>query len=264
MRGAVVAVMLIVALLIGAGGGYLFRASNEPFSSSVSTTTVPAITLTETSLSSVLLTSTLTTTTTRILPVTSGIGLLASTNGTAFKVGQEVAVTAILFNPSGQSYNVTTVAQYPFNGLLMFNQNWAPCYYYSPVEILVLKGNFTASGVMATVSSIGPNPATSLGCMENEDFRSFRFEPTSSLAFVAFNYSGTGSQVSVAGPQNASARVSTNGYWDNSTSLTYPASYASYGNYSYITAPHQFVKGIYTVAVGDEWGQLVVIHITVE
>jgi len=100
-------------------------------------------------------------------------------------------------------------------------------------------------------------------CYEYENLRSFRFEPTSGLAYVASIYSETGS-VSVAGPQSASVTVSTNGYWDNNTLLYLPSSYTSTGNYGFLKAQHPFVAGVYTIAVGDEWGQLVVFHVTVD
>jgi len=190
--------------------------------------------------------------------------LQVSTNGTTINVGQELAVTATLFNPSGQNYNVSASYNWPFNGLLMFGQSWPYCYYYSPIELLVLKGNFSASEVVSTAENIGPKPTSGASCFEHEDYTSFRFEPSSDLVYVASLYSVTGNTpLPVAGPQNASITVSTDGYWDNNTTLAYPSSYAS-GNYSFLEAQHQFVEGVYTVAVADEWGQLAVIHVTVE
>jgi len=193
----------------------------------------------------------------------SEVELLASTNGTTIKVGQELAVTATLFNPLGQNYNISTNNHWSFNGLLMFSPTWPYCYFYSPFELLVLKGNFSVSGVISTAENIGPNATSGMFCYEHKDYSSFRFEPTSGSVYVASRYSVTGN-VSVIGPQNASVTVSTNGYWDNNTSLSYPSSYASTGNYAFLEAQHPFVEGVYTIAVGDEWGQLVVIHVTVD
>jgi hypothetical protein len=189
-----------------------------------------------------------------------------STNGTTISVGQELAITAALFNPSGQSYNVSASSyQWPFNGLLMFSHSWNYCYFYSPLELLVLKGNFSASEVTSTAESIGPNTTSGMFCFEQEDYTSFSFEPSSDLVYVASVYSVTGNaSLPVVGPQNASVTVSTNGYWDNDTTLSYPSSYTTTGNYSFLDAQHPFVEGVYTIAVGDEWGQLVVIHVTVE
>ena len=196
---------------------------------------------------------------------TSVLELLVSTNGTTIRAGQELAVTATLFNPSGQDYNISTSSQWPFNGLLMFSQSWPFCYFYSPFELLVLKGNFSVSGVMLTVQSIGPNTTSGMFCFEESGYSSFRFEPSSDVVHVAGSFSvGGRSSTSVIGPQNASITLSTNGYWDNNTLLSYPSSYTSSGNYSFLQAGHPFVEGVYTIAVGDEWGQLAVIHITVE
>ena len=192
----------------------------------------------------------------------SGIQLLASANETSIRAGQRLAVTATLFNPSGENYDVSTGSHWPFNGLLMLSKGWPYCYFYSPFELLVLKGNFSVAGVISTVNSIGPNTTSGMFCYENEDLRSFNFEPTSSLASVASIYSETGN-ASVAGPQNASVTVSVNGYWDNNTLLYLPASYTSTGNYSFLEAQHPFAAGVYTIAVGDEWGQVAILHLIV-
>jgi hypothetical protein len=187
-----------------------------------------------------------------------------STNGTTIKVRQELAISATLYNPLGQNYNISTNNLWPFNGLLMFSQTWPYCYFYSPIELLVLKGNFSVSGVISTAESIGPNTTSGMFCFEHADYRSFRFEPSSDLVYVAGLFSILGNApTSVVGPQNASITVSTNGYWENDTYLSYPSSFSS-GNYSFLEAQHPFVEGVYTIAVGDEWGQLVVIHVTVE
>ena len=178
-------------------------------------------------------------------------------------MGQELAVTATLFNPSSQGYNITTGNRWPFNGLLMFSQTWPYCGFYSPIELLVLKGNFSVSGVIATAQTIGPNTTSGMFCFEQGNYQNFRFEPSSDSVYVASRYSVTGN-VSVIGPQNASLTVSTNGYSDNNTLLSYPSSYTSTGNYAFLEAQHPFVEGVYTIAVGDEWGQLVVIHVTVD
>jgi hypothetical protein len=45
---------------------------------------------------------------------------------------------------------------------------------------------------------------------------------------------------------------------------TYPTPYAGLGQYNFLAAQHSFVQGVYTVAVADEWGQLDVVHLTVE
>ena len=189
--------------------------------------------------------------------------MLVSTNGTTIRAGQELAITATLFNPLGQNHNISTKNLWPFNGLLMFSQSWPYCYFYSPIELLVLKGNFSVSGVISTAESIGPNTTSGMFCYEQENFTSFKFEPSSDLVYVASIYS-VGSSLSIIGPQNASITVSTNGYWDNDTLLYYPSSYVSPGNYSFLDAEHPFAEGVYTIAIGDEWGQLAVIHVTID
>jgi len=243
------AVMIIVVLVVL---GFLAYLGSQPTSSFGGGNTIRIGSTTQTSIHVTSQT------------IASELELIVSTNETTIRAGQELAVTVTLYNPLGQNYNISTNNAWPFNGLLMFSQSWPYCYFYSPFELLVLKGNFSVSGVISTTQSIGPNTTSALGtCWEQEDYRNFRFEPSSDWVYVASRYSVTGN-VSVVGPQNASVTVATNGYWDNDTLLSYPSSYASTGNYTFLEAQHPFVEGVYTIAVGDEWGQLVVIHVTVD
>jgi hypothetical protein len=189
----------------------------------------------------------------------TGPSLQASTNGTTIREGQNLAINATLFNTQSQSLLVSTTYDWPIAGLLMFSQNWPPCGYYSPLELIVLRGNFTPNELKA----MGPGSTPGLGCFEHQDYVSFRFEPSSNVVYVTGSWSVTGN-VSTHGPQRASITVTVNGYWDNGSSLNYPTSYVSSGDFDFLAAQHPFVKGVYTIAVADEWGQLSAIYVKVE
>lgn len=204
------------------------------------------------------MTSTLTITATASPTTPAGMSLRVSVNGTTIHEGGNVAITATLVNTLDQNNNVSTSYKWPFYGLLMFNQNWPPCVYYSPFELVVLRGNYSSGQLIA----MGPGGGPGYGCMEDWAISSFMFEPNSDLTYFTASWGVT--RISTSGPVNTSVTVTTNGYWDNSSSLTYPTPYAGLGQYNFLAAQHSFVQGVYTVAVADEWGQLDVVHLTVE
>jgi hypothetical protein len=187
-----------------------------------------------------------------------GLSLQLSVNGTTISVGEKVAITATLFNTLNQSNEAYVSYNWPLHGLLMFSQSWPPCGYYSPIEMVVLKGNYSSDQLEA----MGPGGTPGLMCMENTAFMHFVFEPSSDSVYVTDSYSVTGS-VSTYGPVSASMTVATNGYWDLNSSLSYPTSYAGLGHFNFLPAQHAFVPGVYTVVIADEWGQLAVVHVTV-
>jgi hypothetical protein len=178
-------------------------------------------------------------------------------NGTTIGEGEDVAITATLFNSLSQNDNVSTSSNWPFYGLSIYNENWPPCAYYSPLELVVLKGSYSLS----QMREIGTGPLFEDSCMESSSYISFDFQPNNDSAYVTGSYSVTGN-VSTYGPVNASVTLTTNGYWDNSSSIAYPPEYGS-SEYGFLAAQHPFVPGVYTIAIGDEWGELVVSHLTV-
>jgi len=187
-----------------------------------------------------------------------GLSLQLSVNGTTISEGENVSITATLFNTLNQSNEAYVSYNWPLRGLLMFSQSWPPCGYYSPVELMVLKGNYSLDQLKA----MGPGGTPALGCMEDMAFTHFMFEPHSDSVNVTESWSVTG-EVYTYGPVSASMTVATNGYWDLNGSLSYPTSYAGLGHFDFLPAQHVFLPGVYTVATADEWGQMTVVHLTV-
>ena len=222
------------------------------------TTTTTSLSATVTATRTMTTTQTVTTTLSQGPP--PGISLQVVVNGTTMAKGDEMAITATLFNsPIGQDNSIAPSYNWPIYGLLMFNQNFPPCQLYSPFELVVLKGNYTSDQLMA----MGPPGTPSYMCAETTNIIAFTFYPNSASTRVTGLYDVTDS-ISTYGPINASVTLATNGYWDNSSSLAYPVEYSGLGDYSFLSAQHPFIQGVYTVAVADEWGQLDIIHITVE
>ena len=179
-------------------------------------------------------------------------------NGSTIGEGEDVAITATLFNPLPQNNNVSVSSDWPFYGLSMYDENWPPCAYYSPLELVVLEGNYSLSQMRETPTG----PLFEDSCMESYTINSFNFQPDNDSVYVT-GKSSESLNVSTYGPVDASVTVTTNGYWDNSSSIAYSPDYGSSG-LGFLAAQHPFVPGVYTIAVGDEWGELVVFHLTVE
>lgn len=90
------------------------------------------------------------------------------------------------------------------------------------------------------------------------------FQPRTSIANITAS-SCCSSGTFQAGPDNLSLNFTTSGYWDllNFTKqLNPPIIGPQYPPRPPVATP--FVPGPYTVAVEDEWGQVALLHFTVE
>ena len=190
----------------------------------------------------------------------TGLSLRISVNGTTINEGEKLAITATIFNTLHSYSTVLPKDSWPFRGLLMFSGNWPPCEYHSPFEIVVLKGNYSGEQVRA----LDPGSVPEGTCKESWTIENLNFTANSDMVLVvARSISLPGYGIRTSGPVSVSITLTTNGYWVVSGLLSYPTSYGG-GEYSYLPAPHPFTKGAYTIAVGDEWGQVDVVHLTVE
>lgn len=243
MKKEILAIAVVALVVASFGAGYLEGAGNQRTVTSVST-----------------IVSSTTKTVTVEADVPNGMSLTLSTNATVIHLGDRLAITANLHNDLNQTNEISVGYHWPFLGILMFNQNWPPCGIFSPLELVVLKGNYSTSEIVG----MGPGSSPSYLCMEDTEYFSFSFAPSSSQSLVTGRYSESTSNETI-GPYNTSLTVATNGYWIlNGSQPTYPTSYSGLGNYNFLPAPQSFAPGIYTVAVADEWGQLAIMHLTVE
>jgi hypothetical protein len=190
----------------------------------------------------------------------SGVQLSVSTNATQIKVGQSLQVNISLYNTLSEVNVVPTFDDWLLRGVPV--ALWPPCYLAYPgsdftvAEAVVVRGYYT----IANISSVA-NVRFGILCMENVDVDHAIFQPSSSQANLTGLY-GTLNQT--LGPFQLSANFTTNGYWDllnNSLLPNPPVINNQFPPLSPTATP--FVRGVYTVAAADEWGQAVILHFVV-
>jgi hypothetical protein len=191
-------------------------------------------------------------------PVSSqGLRLDLAYNTTILNPGQRLNVIVSLFNTLASANTVATSGDWLFQGVSV--AMWPPCYYNMPVEAVVLKGNYTLQD-LRTVANVTFHTL----CMESVTIDHATFQPSSSQATLTGIYGVSGAN-QTSGPFKLSANFTTSGYWDllnNSRQLNSPI----LGANQYPPLPPtatEFVPGVYTVAVADEWGQAVILHVVV-
>ena len=185
-----------------------------------------------------------------------GLRLTLLTNSTELVVGQGLNVTLSINNALGTVNSVK-----PSNDWLMHGVPvalWPPCYFGLPAEAAVLQGNFTAQDI-----SSAANVSFSYMCMESVGVDHVMFQPNSDQVNLTGKYDVTGKNGTL-GPFHLSLSFTTRGSWDLqnlSQQLNIPILGEQYPPRPPTSVP--FAPGIYTVAVGDEWGQVVLIHVMV-
>ncbi|MDA4119702.1 MAG: hypothetical protein OK436_03850 [Thaumarchaeota archaeon] len=256
---------LIVGLLIGAGVIYTLAGASLG-RTITATTTSPAVTNTTT--------VTVSQTSQAVAAFASnGLRLSTSINATKLTMGQKLNISISLFNtlptpnafwglnvapsPSGQARNWTfygvQVATWPECTLQL------PFGWPFPIEVLVLKGNYTAQ----ELSSSATVPF-SFNCGASA-FPRFAFGPNSDLVNITYLASGVGNKP--VGLYRLSSNLVVSGYW-NLTSLAEQASSSpicvpAVSHACGLPAFTPFAPGVYTVGVTDEWGQFNVLHFQV-
>jgi hypothetical protein len=246
MRGAAAA--LVIALLVGAGAGYLFGNATKVTVTSVSTTTVFPATVTKTLLSTATLMTTGSTTTNAFAISPYGLNFSMSINGTLLNPNQSIEITASIFNALTNANNITAnVNNYQFLGYHLFPDPAG--YWTGPYLFVVLNGSYTPQ----SLNGLGGRGWAENGVSaESSTPWSYRFGPSSGSATIATNLCTFACQNTTVGPYRSSASVVVRGYW------TIPVKTGSYPS-----PPKPFIAGVYTAAIGDEWGAVLVLHFTV-
>jgi hypothetical protein len=268
MKSEVVAVALVVLIAASLGIGYLAgsgaRSTQTGASSSSASTSGVQTNSTKSSQSS----TTMSTSSTGQLAgnastvYSNGLRLSLSMNATRISAGQDLQVNVSLFNTLPKVNSVPTSNDWPFLGIPV--ALWPPCFYASPSStvaeavVVVLPGYYT----LANISSAA-NVQFGIRCMEGVDVDHVVFQPSSSQANVTGIYDVV-SQNDTLGPYNLMANFTTRGYWDllnNSRQVNPPV----LGDQEPPLSPTAtvFVPGVYTVAVADEWGEAVILHLMV-
>jgi hypothetical protein len=169
---------------------------------------------------------------------TNGLSLSLSLDTTIYQSGQGVLITVDEQNILSTPNNVPSVYKWALSGLSL-----SPCGTNSfPFGVAVFQGDYTTTGVLTATPLVLYNPNELPPCPAIPAIAEYDFLPSSDLANEIVDNEFNSETI----PMNQSITVTY--YWP--------------GSGKNITQ-HDFETGIYTVAGGDEWGNLVVVHFTV-
>lgn len=188
---------------------------------------------------------------------TNGLRLTVSSNASELTVGQHLNVSLSIVNTISKVNMVK-----PSNDWLMHGVPvalWPPCYFGLPVQVAVLQGDHNSQDIQAAT-----NVAFNYVCMEAVTVDRVIFQPNSDQVNLTGVYSVNQSNQTL-GPFHMSLSFTTGGYWNLqnlSSELNIPILGEQYPPRQPAYIP--FSPGEYTVAVGDEWGQVALLHFMVQ
>lgn len=169
---------------------------------------------------------------------TNGLNLSLSTDATTYQTGQEISITVDEKNTLSTQNNVPSAYKWPTSGLSL-----SPCGTNSfPFGVAIFHGDYTATDVSTATPLVLYNPNELPPCPVIPAITAYDFLPSSDLATEIVDNEFNSQAIAM----NQSVTVTY--YWN--------------GNGKNVTQ-RDFEPGIYTVAGGDEWGNLVVVHFTV-
>jgi hypothetical protein len=211
--------------------------------------------------------------TTSTVTSANGVELQASINVSTITEGQGLGISVTVFNNLTEINSVPAGNNWAIQGFPI--AVWPPCNFILPIEFVVLKGDYGINALEAMATGSAVEIAVPNVCMEGSSVTHIVFMPKSSYAILhGPGPQGGGSGYDpnqVVGSADLASKFTINGYWD------YPLTYAdSQDLQTPVTggvqfqfpevgpvAAHSFVSGVYTLAVADEWGQVVILHFTV-
>lgn len=185
-----------------------------------------------------------------------GLRLTAKVNATEIMVGQSLNVSLSIANTLPGVDSVKPSNVWLFHGVPV--ALWPPCYFGLPAQAAVVEGNYTLQDIQTAA-----NVTFSYMCMEGVTVDHVIFQPNSDQVNLTGIYDVTGANQSL-GPFHMSLSFTTGGYWNLqnlSREINIPIIGEQYPPRPPAYVP--FVPGEYTIAVADEWGQAVVLHLTV-
>jgi hypothetical protein len=152
-------------------------------------------------------------------------------------------------------YEVSASNDWQFQGVPI--GLWPTCYIGPSAEVVILNGSYTLQDLQKVANVFLGNTS----CTEGMFVDHVIFQPSSdqvNITGIAFT-----NQAQSLGPYRLALNFTTAGYWDLS-SLAGKVDAPVIGG-SQPTPPSYiaFSPGMYTIAVDDEWGQAVVLHVTV-
>jgi len=173
----------------------------------------------------------------------TNLELMVSLNATSIRPVEAVNVTIREFNTLGRSNNVSRSSSWPLGS---YGQSFGigPCGSLNdPMGIAVFRGYFVASNV-SSAKSLDLYAIEPYFCPVILPVTSYYFAPLSSSADIQGACVPLGCLTTTV-----SASVNVSGFWESSNVVG--------GTF------HDLPPGTYTVAAGDEWGSLLLLHFVV-
>jgi len=259
LKYSVLIITIIITILVGATAGYTLAMSNVVVKTQSQTNTVTytqtVVVVSEKSVAAQTEIVNGGAETSSVLS-DSGLELTLSLNATTIKVGQELNITVSLSNALNRTNVVQISNSSVFLGVPV--ALWPPCYFSLPVQMIVIHGSYD----LRNLSKVANTPFD-YGCMEGWNVDHVIFQPSSDEANLTGIYNVDNSNQSL-GPFHLTENFTTDGYWDLQN-LSKELNTPIIGEYQYPPRPPDyifFVPGEYTIAAEDEWGQVVVLHVT--
>jgi hypothetical protein len=220
-----VSMVLVIAILVGLGAGFLLGNTNVRTVTSISTTgTFFTTTLTLHSIS-IFSTTVRATTTTKSTATSPGIELTARVAPTNITQGQNISITYGVYNPLSTPFTINVTA--------FRNQYLGPCpISQNPDTYYLYAGRVTFSNLAFNTPLYLFNPSVIVSCASSFN-STFVFQPDSYLATVYSAMPAAGFLVNFTSAYS--------GYWVRSTGNSYLFS--------------EFTPGEYSVLITDSWGQ---------
>jgi hypothetical protein len=203
-------------------------------------------------------------------PSSSGIELVGSINATTMTEGDRLNISITLFNSSPGTDNVST-SDDSWNVQGFPVAMWAPCTLILPIEFTVVKGNYSLGELQAMNENY--TNATPYACADSYTVQNIVFQPDSDEVNLT-GVVGVNGELShrQLGTYSLDTNFTVSGYWwypvtsADSGDLNTPVPGGFTFQYPEVspTDSTPFVPGVYTLIVGDEWGQVYLTHFTVE
>jgi hypothetical protein len=181
--------------------------------------------------------------TTTVLSPSTGIELQSTLNSTLVQQRQSIRITVSELNPLNRDVNLSAGAGWPLRDLTL--SGCGPLNF--PFGVQIFRGYYTKANVSSglSLSLFGPGPYS---CPARMEILYYVFQQNSTN-FSTYVKGSNGTSVQCCygrfgQPTTDSDALTISGYYDSGTFKV-------------------FDPGAYTVATGDEWGQLALLHFVV-
>jgi hypothetical protein len=172
---------------------------------------------------------------------TLGTRLDLSVVSTSIKAGDDITITIGEHNTRSVENQIVTASNWKIRGLSL-----GPCNFDAPIGLAIMPGYYTKNSIVAGAHLALWHPGMYF-CQADVEVNSYIFDPASSFATIV-TYQGPNTTFK---PQTEN-RVHYSGSWTEGTKpFQEDASF------------QPFLRGMYTLVGGDEWGNLLVLNFIV-